>query len=184
MLLALTRPSQSADLTKLDLKGYRFSPEGARSSPSKLGMQSPPGMELRDFFFLRFPENHRLCCVVSLELYIRITQPLCGDSFQLFISVIKTHHPVTSSTIAQWLKETIYNAGIDTNIFKAHSVRAASTSATANFVISTNEILEAADWSSDSTFWSFYYKPTHSSVFAKAVLAATNNTIDMRYRAF
>ena len=57
---------------------------------------------------------------------------------------------------------------------------AASTSAAAMLGISTNEILEATDWSNESTFQRFYYKPTDSSVFGKAVLSATNNTIDMR----
>ena len=93
--------------------------------------------------------------------------------------MIKPHLLVTSSTIARWLKEVIRDAGIDTNIFKAHSVRAASTSAAAMLGISTNEILEATDSSTESTFQRFYYRPTHSSVFGKAVLSATNNTIDM-----
>ena len=90
---------------------------------------------------------------------------------QLFISFIKPDQLVTYSTIARWLKEVVCDAGIGTNIFKAHSVRAASTSAAAMLEISTNAILEAADCSTESTFQRFYYKPTHSSVFGKAVLS-------------
>ena len=179
MLLTLTRPSRSADLSKLDLKGYRNSPEGAVFHPSDLAKQSRQGKDLKEFFFPRFPGNQKLCPVYSLEQYVRATQPLQGDASQLFISFIKPHRPVSSSTIARWLKEVIQAAGIDTAIFKAHSVRAASTSAAASLGISTNEILEAADWSTNSTFQRFYYKPTHSSAFGKAVLSATNNTIDM-----
>ena len=98
---------------------------------------------------------------------------------QLFISFIKPHRPVTSSTVARWLKETLGAAGIDTTIFKAHSVRGASTSAAANSGITTEDILKAADWSTDSSFQRFYYKPVYDTSFAKAVLSATNNTIDM-----
>ena len=179
MLLALTRPSRSADLSKLDLKGYRNTPEGAVFHPSDLSKQSKQGKDLKQFFFPRFSENQKLCPAFSLENYICATQPLRGDSSQLFISFIKPHRPVTSPTVARWLKEVIQEAGIDTSIFKAHSTRAASASAAANSGISTNEILEAADWSTSSTFQRFYYKPTHSSAFGKAVLSATNNTIDM-----
>ena len=70
--------------------------------------------------------------------------------------------------------------GIDTNLFKGHSVRSASTSAAANQGVTTEDILKAADWSSDSSFQRFYYKPVRNATFARTVLSsATNNTIDM-----
>ena len=43
--------------------------------------------------------------------------------FQLFLSFIGQHAPVTSSTIARSLKSFMEEAGIDISIFKAHSVR-------------------------------------------------------------
>ena len=54
-------------------------------------------------------------------------------------------------------KTGLAKAGIDTNLFKAHSVCSASTSAAVDARISISEILEAADWSSASTFEKFYY---------------------------
>ena len=95
----------------------------------------------------------------------------CSFASQLFISFVKPDQPVTSSMIARWLKEVIGDAGIDTDVFKAHSVRTVSTAAATMVGISTSEILEAADWSTESTFQRFYDKPTHSSVFGKAVLS-------------
>ena len=47
-------------------------------------------------------------------------------------------------------------AGIDISHFKAHSTRAASTSAAARLGVSTAQILLTADWSSASTFSKFY----------------------------
>ena len=85
-------------------------------------------------------------------LYIERTQDIRGDSRQLFISFIKPHNPVTSSTIARWLKQVMELAGIDTNIFKAHSVRSASTSAAAMQGVTTEDILNAADSSTDLSF--------------------------------
>ena len=159
MLLVLTCPSRSADLAKLNLSGYRFSPEGVVFTPSSLAKQSRPGREMKDFLFPRFTENEGLCPVKSLMLYIEKTKDQRGDNKQLFFSFIKPHNPVTSSTIARWLKQVMESAGIDTNIFKAHSVRSASTSAAAMQGVTTEDILNAADWSTDSSFRCFYYKP-------------------------
>ena len=69
----------------------------------------------------------------------------------------------------------VLNADIDTNIFKAHSVCSASTSAAADAGISISEILEAADWSSASTFEKFYYQPVKSSKFGVSVLSSASN---------
>ena len=179
MLLALTRPSRSADLAKLSLTGYRNTPEGAVFLPTALAKQSRPGRDIKDFFFPKFTENERLCPVHSLNLYIERTKALRGDNKQLFISLNKPHNPVTSSTIARWLKQIMESAGVDTSIFKAHSVRSASTSAASMMGVTTEDILGAADWSTESSFQRFYYKPVRDTVFAKSVLTATNNTIDM-----
>ena len=67
-------------------------------------------------------------------------------------------------------------AGIDTSRFKAHSTRSASVTAAASAGVTTNQIIEAADWSSDSVFQRFYYRP-HSNAVGAAVLA-TNSATD------
>ena len=43
-------------------------------------------------------------------------------------------------------------AGIDISIFKAHSVRGAASSMAAGAGVTSKDILDAADWSSDGTF--------------------------------
>ena len=62
-------------------------------------------------------------------------------------------------------------AGIDTNKFKAYSTRSASSSA-ASAGITTNQILEEANWGSKSVFLQFYYKPTSSNAVGVSVLSA------------
>ena len=42
--------------------------------------------------------------------------------------------------------------------------------------VKTNDILKAADWSSESVFQRFYYKPTED---VKPGGLATNDTVDM-----
>jgi hypothetical protein len=84
---------------------------------------------------------------------------------KLFLSFIKPHKPVTPSTPvtpasqtsyslkhARWIRSLLGQAGIDTEIFKAHSVRGAATSAAANGSVPLEEILKMADWNKRSTF--------------------------------
>jgi len=51
------------------------------------------------------------------------------------------------------------NAGIDTDIFIAHSVRGASTTAAVNNIVPPDDVMKMADLSHASTFQTFYYKP-------------------------
>ena len=48
----------------------------------------------------------------------------------------------------------------------------ASSSKASNMGISTNDILTAADWSSESVFEKFYYKSTQDPSFGRAVLGS------------
>ena len=61
-------------------------------------------------------------------------------------------------------------AGVDVGIFKAHSVRSASTSAAEAAGVTTADILKAADWSSEAVFQKFYHKPTRNNKFGTTVL--------------
>ena len=110
--------------------------------PSKIGR----GRNRQSSFFPKFGSDLNLCPVVTLEEYISKTRSLRKECSQLFISFIRPHGPVTSSTIARWLKEVLRNAGIDTEIFKAHSVRGASTSMAARLGVTVETILKAAEF--------------------------------------
>ena len=115
----------------------------------------------------------------ALEEYERRTANRRSPSeSQLLIAMIRPYKAVSSSTVARWLKAMLANSGIDVSIFKAHSVRGAATSAAANAGITTNDILNAADWSSQSIFHKFYYRPVHNSTFGKTVLAGQLSTTE------
>ena len=177
MLLALTRPSRSSDLANLDLRTLKQYPEGIILQTSGLPKQARQNRPIADFLFPSFQDNKRLCPVKSLTEYLKRTAPFrTGNGHeqnphQVFLSTIKPHSPVASSTIARWLKTTLANAGIDTSIFKAHSTRSAATTAAANKGVTTSDILNAADWSSESVFQKFYYRPSRDTSFGTAVLS-------------
>ena len=184
MLLALSRPSRSADLSKLDISKRVYNPDGVCFYPSTLAKQSRSTSQITNFFFPFLPGGSRLCPVSTLKEYESRTQPLPERETKLLVAIIKPHKAVSSSTVARWLKSLLEVSGIDTSIFGAHSVRGASSSAVASAGVSTSDILKAAGWSSESTFQRFYYRPTDNTSFGRAVLSqhsqpATNNTVDM-----
>ena len=177
MLMALTRPSRSADLVNLNLDYRKFSPEGVTFMPTKLAKQSVQSKPLTDFFFPAFPGNSLLCPVVTLRAYEDRTEKNRDDNeSQLFIATIKPFKPVTSSTIARWIKSVLTKSGIDTNTFKAHSVRSAAVSSAASAGMTTNDILSAAEPSSESVFQKFYFKTVKNSTFGSTVLSTLSTT--------
>ena len=89
---------------------------------------------------------------------------------KLLLSYIRPHKPISGASLSRWLKDIISRAGIDTSIFKAHSVRGASASAAYERGASLQDILDLADWSTDSTFRRFYYRPRHNSSITKTLL--------------
>ena len=133
MLLALTCPSRSADLSQLCLSGKQYKPDGVSFAPSGLAKQSRQGRPIMEFFFPFFPHDTGFCPVVTLRAYEERTAPLRGGEQKLFLALIKPYKAVTSSTIARWLKSLLEAAGIDTAVFTAHSVRGASSSVAGDY---------------------------------------------------
>ena len=55
-------------------------------------------------------------------------------------------------------------------------MRSASSTAAAMAGLSTEEIMQAANWSSQSVFEKFYFKPTDKPKFGKTVLSTSQPT--------
>ena len=162
--MALTRPSRSADLAKLDLQFRSYSMEGVTFQPNALSKQSRQQKHGMEFFFPCYPTEDLLCPVLALKEYENRTRQLRGSHTTLFLGV----------TIARWLKVLLGKAGVNTDIFKAHSTRSASTSAAAAAGVTTGDILKVADWSSEAVFQKFYHKPSASNQFGLAVLSSNS----------
>lgn len=118
----------------------------------------------------------KLCPVDALRAYEDRTKEKRGDNnrSQLLIAVIKPCNPVSSSTIARWIKTVLTKSGIDTDTFKAHSVRSASGFSVFSCKCRGHEILKAADWSSESVFQKFYFKPERrgAGAFGTSILSS------------
>ena len=70
----------------------------------------------------------------------------------LFLSYLQSHKPVTTQNLAPWVKELLKETGIDTEVFKAHSVRGAATLTALDKRAHISDILSTEDWSQESTF--------------------------------
>ena len=60
-------------------------------------------------------------------------------------------------------------SGVDTDIFKPHSCRSASTSKAHITGVSIENILKCGQWSSDSTFYKFYCRTLTVMITQKVV---------------
>ena len=68
----------------------------------------------------------------------------------------KPHKLASSDAISQWIKYEFGKAGVNTNVYTAHSCRAASTSKARHNGVSINEILKRGYWKTENTFRTFY----------------------------
>ena len=173
-LLALTAMERVSEVVSHDLRYRRFHPEGVTFAHSDLTKKSAAGQDLKTSFHASFEENPNLCVVKCLKVYEHRTsefRPLDPSKpNKLLLSYIRPHKPISGASLSRWLKDIISRAGIDTSIFKAHSVRGASASAAYERGASLQDILDLADWSTDSTFRRFYYRPRHNSSITKTLL--------------
>ena len=130
-LLALSRLCWSADLAGFQLSSLKLMPEGATFMASHLAKHSRPGRSLKEFFFPSLPENPTICQEYILrtkqfrEGKVMITRIVCLSLPREDIALLRV---VLSP---DGLSQPLTRAGVDTSIFKAHSVRGASTTAAA-----------------------------------------------------
>ena len=74
----------------------------------------------------------------------------------MLLRSIRLHNAVTSCSISGWLKKTLKQAGVNTDLFKTHSTRSASSPKASIGGAYLLEILKRGPWSDHSTWQSFY----------------------------
>jgi len=122
-----------------------------------------------------FDANPSLCAARCVLFYAEKTKSLENDD-KLFRSLTKESKSVTSQTISRWIKHALKNAGINTNVFGAHSVRHAATSHALKQGVSIDTIRERAGWSENSSvFARFYNRPIdRRNDFVMSILSPSN----------
>jgi hypothetical protein len=172
MLMSLTTAQRAQTLHKLNLNYMTVHKDAVIFYVNELLKQSRPGNVGVKVEFKRYLPDACVCVYTVLKHYISVTKDLRGDEEgQLLISFRKPHTKISKDTVSNWIKRTLQFAGVDVNIFKSHSTRAASSSAADKRHVPVLDILAAAGWSNEKTFQSYYNKPVaKESNFANAVL--------------
>ena len=141
---------------------------------STLLKQSKPETHLKPIELRAYPPDPKLCVVLCLKAYLKVTASLRHNETALFITCQKPHKAAKKDTISRWIKTVLTLAGIDTKVYGAHSTRSASTSAAVRQGLPTITILQSAGWCSNNTFEKFYNMELEQPNFGDKLLANFN----------
>ena len=97
--------------------------------------------------FYNFPGDSKLCVCKAIDSYLERSNVWGVEESQFLVSHIKPHKPVSPSTVSRWLGQVLAMAGINTEVFKAHSTRAASSSKAEVTGVSLTDIIKQGHWS-------------------------------------
>jgi hypothetical protein len=110
------------------------------------------------------------CPVKTLAKFMDRTASLrhgLPDDHILFLIEIEKGeqvHSIKPATAASWIQQTVQEAGIDTKVYKAHSLRAAASTWAVMHGHKIEQVKKHANWSSNSgAFEKYYYKPFNKS---------------------
>lgn len=179
VLLALTQASRAHSLSLISLEGLRKDQNCFYLQYCGLLKQSRKGKRNPLLIVKKYLPDEKLCVYRTLVEYIERTRNVRKSEQKLFISYLKPHRPVTSSTISRWIKSVLKYSGIDIQKFQSHSVRGASTSTAKMVGVPINDILKVAGWSNEQTFAAYYNKPVQGVDYEDAVLGrASGDSLD------
>ncbi|KAM8930673.1 uncharacterized protein RCH25_006588 [Pelodytes ibericus] len=158
MLCCLISCKRVSDVRALDISARSFTPEGVSFDISRRTKTS-----ITSVFYPAFPRNPKLCPVLCLKEYELRTLPFRTQSRpELFLALRRPHSPISTTSLARWIKWVLTEAGVDTAVFTPHSTRGAMASKAFTLGCRLEDLLKAADWSRESTFKEFYFRvPEH-----------------------
>ena len=171
-LMALANASRCLDLAALDRDYLKRTPSGAQFTIvwlTKTRTLGPP----KSVHYSSLPEDPEVCPVVSLRVYLSKTAEralVLNSPKAVFLTSRKPFRRARLGTLGHWIKDCLGKAGIDTQIFTAHSTRSASYLQAQARGIPIAEILKVANWTSRSTFERFYYRRESSAAYTRTVL--------------
>ena len=161
-LLALTITSRASMIQHLNAEFMANDKDRYIFYFSKLHKSWRKGQVPPTITYFSFGEDKALHVVETLNEYINRSKPWRESNHekQLLLSSIRPHNAVVSCTISGWLTKTLTlkQAEINTDLFKAHSRRSASSSKASVGGAPLVEILKRGSWSHHFTWQRFYNK--------------------------
>ena len=170
-LLAITTGGRVSDLSLLGYKQPFLRIEkvapGLRFAPTGLRKQDRPKHFEHEVFVPTYPHNKFLDPVRAVLIYLKATKSLREGSNSLFVTLTEPHNTPSPQTISKWIVNTIKTCyeleGKQLQTVRAHSTRSLSSSWALYSGVAMDRILQAVDWSKDTTFVKFYLKDVEHS---------------------
>ncbi|KAG1463602.1 hypothetical protein G6F56_005248 [Rhizopus delemar] len=105
---------------------------------------------------LGLAEDNSMCLVSTLfsflqqSSHLRNNLPIDHSSFLAYILEPEKVKSASPSTVATWVSKAMDKAGIDTSVYKPHSIRSASSTKAVENGMTISEVKHHANWSHDS----------------------------------
>lgn len=171
MLIAIVSGRRVQTLHKLRINAMSIKAKSFLFHVDQLLKQSRPGNTGCVLQLDAYPTEKSLCIYTYLTRYLLCTKDIRGAEQSLFVSYQRPHKAVSKDIIARWLRCVMHLAGVNTEVYKAHSTRAAVASAANYSCIPVDQIMQSIGWSSERTFSQYYNKPIDGgSHFVNALL--------------
>jgi len=171
-MIAITSFRRCSDLQSFSIgeKSVNIQSKGITFVRHGLAKQDRQSHRKATVFIPAFPENRKLDPKRCLYYYLKATErfrksPDGEDETKVFLGLNEPHRPVSAQTISHWIVETLRLTLGDRNLkVKAHSTRALGPSLALFRGASVESIMQAADWSSESTFIRSYLRDLNCNV--------------------
>jgi len=174
-LLAITTFRRCGDLQSLQLgEGLvNVQKQGVTFLRTGLSKTDRPNHQSRNIFVPHLPNDRKLDPKRSLTYYLKKTEEFRksggNDIVKLLLAVNKPHKPVSTTTISRWLVDLIKFCYKKMNKtvgrIRGHSTRSIGPSWALFKGASLQQVMEAADWSRETTFTRHYLKPVNIDFF-------------------
>ena len=157
ILMRICSLSRSDDLAKIPFSSVQIS---AQKKMTYQIVQPKDSNHVEEGYMLPYSgEEQVLCPVEAVRTWIEKSTHLPSQpNRSLFISLKPPFKNLSAQRIAKVVKETMQQAGIDTELWKAHSLRGSSASKAAAQGAKVDELFKLARWSSYQTFQKFYFR--------------------------
>ena len=155
-ILMLLTGKRTNSIDSFDVNQMDLTANSGTFIPRHLLKHNRPSMPIKPITYTSFPENTRICPVDTIAHYYVRRSEFETNATKLFITSTPPHEAAHKDTIANWVKWVLSEAGIDTNIYKTHSCRAAATSKADKLGLPLQTILSSGDWSNERTFYKHY----------------------------
>ena len=157
-ILALLMSQRAQTIHSLNIEYMKKEPDKITFVFPTLLKNSRPGHHLKPIPIKSYQLDKKLCPVELINTYLDKTASIRGEESKLMISFKKPHKRVTQKTISRWFKISLKLVGIDTDVFKGHSIRSAASIAAKIQGAQMTDILSIAGWSNEETFARYYNK--------------------------